>query len=82
MAVNIRSRRSLVGDLCPGAYERAIVIRSLAAFRTVSEVSSNFVAIIASPEVEQAELHKNTHMIIVRGGNTVTDNANIALDLP
>ncbi len=62
--------------------EWAIVIHSLAAFRTVSEVSSNFIAIIASPEVEQAELHKKTHIIIVRGRNTVTDNANIAFDLP
>ena len=72
-----------VGDSCPGTYERAIVIRSLAAFRTVSQVSSNFVAIVASREVEKAlaGLHKKTHTFIVRGRNTVTDNADIALDL-
>ena len=72
-----------VGESCPGAYERAIVIRSLAAFRTVSQVSSNFVAIVASPEVEKAlaGLHKKTHTFIVRGRNTVTDRANIVLKL-
>ncbi len=68
---------------CPGAYERAVVVRSLAAFRAVAGTSSNFVAIVASSEVEKAlaGLHKKTHTIIVRGRNTVTDEADIALDL-
>ena len=72
-----------LGDSCPGTYERAVVIRSLAAFRTVAGISSNFVAIVASSEVEKAlaGLHKKTHTIIVRGRNTVTDEADIALDL-
>ena len=68
---------------CPGAYERAVVIRSLEAFRTIAKISSKFIAIVASSEVEKAlaGLQKNTHTIIVRGRNTVSDDANIALDL-
>ena len=70
-------------ETCPGAYERAVAIRSLEAFRTITRVSSNFIAIVASSEVEKAlaGLQKNTHTIIVRGRNTVSDDANIALDL-
>ncbi len=70
-------------EKCAGAYERAVTIRSLEAFRTITRVSSNFIAIVASSEVEQAlaGLQKKTHTIIVRGRNTVTDDANIALDL-
>ena len=70
-------------ETCPGAYERAIAIRSLEAFKTITRVSSNFIAIVASSEVERAlaGLQKKTHTIIVRGRNTVTDDANIALDL-
>lgn len=72
-----------LAETCPGAYERAIVIRSLEVFRTISRISSNYIAIVASSEVEQAlaGLHKKTHTIIVRGRNTVRDDANIALDL-
>ena len=68
---------------CPGAYERAVVIRSVESFRTVARISSNFIAIAASSEVEKAlaGLQKNTHTIIVRGRYTVSDDANIALDL-
>ena len=70
-------------ETCPGAYERAVVIRSLEAFRTIPRISSNFVAIVDSSEVEKAlaGLQKNTHTIIVRGRNTVSKDANIALDL-
>ena len=68
---------------CPGSYERAVAIRSLEAFRTIAKISSKFIAIVASSEVEKAlaGLQKNTHTIIVRGRNTVSDDANIALDL-
>ncbi|MDE0344243.1 MAG: HigA family addiction module antitoxin, partial [Boseongicola sp.] len=74
---------SRAGESCSGTHERAVVIRSLAAFRTIAEISSNFVAIVASPEVEKAlaGFHKKTHTIIVRGRNAVTGNANIALEL-
>ena len=67
----------------PGAYERAIVIRSLEAFNSIASISSNYIAIVASSEVENAlaGLQKKTHTIIVRGRNTVRDGANIALDL-
>ena len=70
-------------ETCPGNYERAVVIRSVAGFRTIPKDSSNFVAIVASSEVERvlAGLQKKTHTIIVRGRNTVNDDAKIALDL-
>ena len=70
-------------ETCPGAYERAVAIRSLEAFRTIAKVSSNFIAIVASSEVERAlaGLQKQTHTIIVRGRNTVSSDANIKLDL-
>ena len=70
-------------ETCPGAHERAVAIRSLEAFRTIARVSSNFIAIVASSEVERAlaGLQKKAHTIIVRGRNTVTDDADIALDL-
>ena len=70
-------------ETCAGAYERAVVIRSLESFRTIAKISSNFIAIVASSEVEKAlaGLQKNTHTIIVRGRNTVSDDASIALDL-
>ncbi len=72
-----------LGDSCVGSYERSVVIRSLAAFRTVAGVSSKFIAIVASPEVEKAlaGLQKKTHTIVVRGRNSVIEDANIALDL-
>ena len=72
-----------LAETCPGAYERAVVIRSLEAFTTIARTSSNFIAIVASSEVEKAlaGLQKKTHTIIVRGRNTVSDDANIALDL-
>ena len=70
-------------ERCLGAYERAVAIRSLEAFRTIARVSSNFIAIVASSEVERAlaGLQKKTHTIVVRGRNTVSSDANIALDL-
>ena len=70
-------------ESCPGAYERAVVIRSLDAFKIIARISSNFVAIVASSEVEKAlaGLQKKTHTIIVCGRNTVSNDANIALDL-
>lgn len=73
----------LLEETCPGAFERAIVIRSVEAFRTISRISSNYIAIVASSEVENAlaGLQKKAHTIIVRGRNTVRDGANIALDL-
>ncbi len=72
-----------LAETCPGDYERAIVIRSLEGFRTIPRISSRYIAIVASSEVEQAlaGLHKKTHTIIVRGRNTLRDGANIALDL-
>ena len=72
-----------IRDSCPGTYERAVVIRSLEAFKSIPRNSSNFMAIVASAEVERAlaGLHKKTHTIIVRGRNTVTGDASVSLDL-
>ena len=72
-----------LAETCPGAYERAVVIRSVDGFKSIPRVSSNFVAIVASSEVENAlaGLQKKTHTIIVRGRNTVSKDANVALDL-
>ena len=72
-----------LGDSCPGTYERAVVIRSLEAFKVIAGISSNLLAIVSSSEVEKAlaGLHKKTHTIIVRGRNTISNKADIALDL-
>ena len=72
-----------IEEAYPGAYERAVVVRSLKAFESIAKVSSSFIAIVASSEVEEAlaGLQKKTHTIIVRGRNTVNNDANIALDL-
>ncbi len=79
----LRCALKRLGETCPGVYERAVVIRSLEAFRTITRISSNFLAIVSSPDVETAlaGLQKKTHTIIVRGRNTVRDDADIALDL-
>lgn len=72
-----------LAQTCPGVYERAVVIRSSEGFNTIPRTSSNFVAIVASSEVEGAlaGLQKKTHTIIVRGRNTVSGDADVALDL-
>lgn len=60
-------------DSCIGAFERAVVIRSLEAFQKIPKTSSNFIAIVASSDVEKvlAGFQKKSHTIIVRGRNTV-----------
>ncbi len=70
-------------ETCPSVYERAVAIRSLESFKTIARISSDFIAIVASSEVEKAlaGLQRKTHTIIVRGRNTVRNDANIALDL-
>ena len=67
----------------PDIYDRAVAIRSLEAFSSIAKGSPNFVAIIASSEVELAlaGLHKKTHTIIVRGRNVFTGDIDITLDL-
>lgn len=70
-------------DSCPGSCERAVIVRSREAFGNIPNIPSNFIAIIASSEVEEslAGFQRNTHTIIVRGRNTMMGEANIALDL-
>ncbi len=70
-------------ETCPGAWERAVVIRSLEAFKAIFRRASNWIMVVASPEVERnlSGLQKKTHTIIVRSRNTVTDKADIALGL-
>ena len=72
-----------LGEPYLGSYERSIVIRSLEALKTVSEASSDLIAIIASSEVEEsiAGLHRKAHTIIVRGRNRVNREVDIALGL-
>ena len=79
----LRCALKRVAQGCPGAYERAVVIRSMTDFKAIPGNSSNFVAIVASSEVETAlaGLQKKTHTVIVRGRNTVSGEADIALDL-
>ena len=67
---------------CIGFHERTIVIRSRDAANSILKSFPNFVAIIASSEVEQdlAGLHKKAHTIIVRERSTLINNADIMLD--
>lgn len=64
-------------------YDRAIVLRTADALNRVAAVSSNFIAIISSPEVENdlAGLHKSQHTIIIRRCNAVEGSPDIALGL-
>jgi addiction module HigA family antidote len=63
--------------------DKAVVLRSVAAFRKATRSSSTFIPIIASPEVEAAiaGLHKNQHTIIVRMRGAIESEPDIALDL-
>jgi addiction module HigA family antidote len=63
--------------------DRAVVVRSPAALRRVTNASSNFIAVLVTPEVETASagLHKTQHTIIVRRRSGVESEPHIALDL-
>ena len=68
----------------PGQYaDRAVVIRSPEALRRVTKSSTNFIAVLVTPDVEAASagLHKTQHTIIVRRRNAVEGQPDIALDL-
>lgn len=68
----------------PGACaDKAIVIRSPEALRRVTKSSTNFIAVLVTPEVEAASagLHRSQHTIIVRRRHAVEGEADIALDL-
>ena len=69
---------------CGGDYaDKAIVLRSASALRRATKLSSNFIAVLVSPEVEAASagLHKTEHTIIVRRRNAVESDPDIELDL-
>ncbi len=71
-------------DETPGEYaDKTLVIRSPEALRRVTKSSTNFIAVLATPEVEKASagLHRSQHTIIIRRRNAVEGEANIALDL-
>ena len=68
----------------PGEYHaRAVVLRSVSAFRRATKASSTFIPVIVSPEVEEvsAGIHRNQHTVIVRRRNAVENKPDIALDL-
>jgi addiction module HigA family antidote len=63
--------------------DKAVVLRSVPALDRVTKSSSNFVAVLVSPEVESASagLCKTQHTIIVRRRNGVEGEPDVALDL-
>lgn len=64
-------------------YDRAVAIRSVAAFSAAGRALPNFVAIVSSAEVEKvlAGFQKKQHTIIVRN-QAVVGEIDIPLDLP
>lgn len=72
-----------MGDT-PGMYaDKTVVIRSVDAMQRLRKASTNFIAVLVTPEVEAATsgLHKSQHTIIVRRRNAVEGEAGITLDL-
>jgi addiction module HigA family antidote len=63
--------------------DKALVVRSPTALRRAAKSSSNFIAVLVTPEVEAASagLHKVQHTIIVRRRSGVESELDIALDL-
>ena len=59
------------------------MLRLATALRRVTKASSNFIAVLVTPEVEAASagLHKVQHTIIVRKRSGVENEPHIALDL-
>lgn len=70
-------------EMADGHCDRALVLRSVTALRRANKSSSNFIAVLVSPEVESASagLYKTQHTIIVRRRNAVESEPDIALDL-
>jgi addiction module HigA family antidote len=73
-----------MAEVSPGSFsDKAIVLRSASALRLATKSSSNFIAVLVTPEVEAASagLHKKQHTIIVRRRNAVESDPDIKLDL-
>jgi hypothetical protein len=70
-------------DAAGGFSDNAVVLRSVPALRRATKSSSNFIAVLVSPEVESASagLYKTQHTIVVRRRNAVESEPDIALDL-
>ncbi len=70
-------------DAAGGFADKAVVLRSVPALLRATKSSSNFIAVLASPEVESASagLYKTQHTIIVRRRNAVESEPDIVLDL-
>lgn len=66
-----------------GAYEQAVVLKSSEALRKISVIPVNFLAIVASDEVEGvlAGMHKTRHTIILRHRGVGEDDPEVSLDL-
>jgi addiction module HigA family antidote len=63
--------------------DKALVLRSVEALRRVARTSSNFIAVLASSDVEAASagLHTSQHTIIIRHRTSVENKPDIELDL-
>jgi hypothetical protein len=64
-------------------YDRAIALRSVESLKKATASSSNFIAVLATPEVEleSAGLHKTRHTIIIRRRGAADGAPDVALDL-
>lgn len=71
-------------DAAIGGYnDKALVLTSVSALRRATKSSSNFIAVLVNPEVEQASagLYKTQHTIVVRRRSSVEVDADTDLDL-
>jgi addiction module HigA family antidote len=71
-------------DVMAGGFtDKALVLRSVSALRRATKSSLNFIAVLVTPEVEEASagLYKTQHTIIVRRRNAVEGSPDIELDL-
>lgn len=72
-----------IGDVSNQFAARAAVLQTVEGFTKAIAASPNFIAILASPDVESnsAGVHTSRHTIIVRRRNAVEGDADISLDL-
>jgi hypothetical protein len=66
-----------------GAYEQAVVLKSSEALRKISAIQADFLAIVATDEVESVlgGMHKVRHTIILRHRGVGEDDPDVSLDL-
>ena len=78
----LRCALEKIGDLLPGAYERAIVVRSVKGLSPRTGTRSNAILIVDSPEIEKdlAGFYRENHTIIVRGNHMINTDKDVVLD--